>query len=358
MKDWHKLGIALGGFLAGRAIAREILASKYSFHDKVVLVTGGSRGLGLVMARQLAEQGARIAICARDEEELEAAHHQLRAHGAWDVLTIQCDITRATDISNAVEKVSNYFHGLDVLINNAGQILVGPQENMSIKDYQELMKIHFYAPLRFMQAAIPLMEEQGEGRIINISSIGGKISFPHLLPYSTSKFALTALSEGMYTSLRKKNIIVTTACPGLMRTGSPRNSRVKGDYEKEYRWFKISDSLPVLSANAEKAAAKILKACRRGTPEIILTLPARLANFVYGISPSLMLRMFEYADSHMLPEGDGNSASSYGYETKYEKERTAWTRLTDEAARKNNEMEIARLHLPTNGNGNGNGEAH
>lgn len=351
MENWQKLGIGVGGFLIGRAIAREILASTYNFHDKVVLITGGSRGLGLVMARQLAEQGARIAICARDEEELEEARKQIRAHGAWDILTLKCDLTRATDINKTVDKVVKYFHGLDILINNAGQILVGPQENMALRDYQELMKVHFYAPLRFMQAVTPLMEEQGGGRIINISSIGGKISFPHLLPYSTSKFALTALSEGMYTSLKKKNIIVTTACPGLMRTGSPRNSRVKGNSEKEYKWFKISDSLPVLSMNAEKAAHKILKACRRGSPEVILTLPARLSNVIYGISPSLLLRMFEYADRHMLPQGDSNTGSVYGYETEYEKEDTAITRLTDKAARKNNEIDIEAVPVSSNGNG-------
>jgi len=123
-------------------------------------------------------------------------------------------------------------------------------------------------------AVLPEMRERGHGRIVNISSIGGKISVPHLLPYSVGKFALTGFSEGLRAEILKDNVYVTTICPGLMRTGSPRNALFKGDNRAEYAWFSISDSLPLLSMNAGWAARRIVNASIRGDAELVLSLPA------------------------------------------------------------------------------------
>src|SRR5438270_7691587 len=106
------------------------------------------------------------------------------------------------------------------------------------------------------------MRRRREGRIVNISSIGGKLSMPHLVPYGASKFALTGLSEGMRVELRKDGVFVTTVCPGLMRTGSPVNADFKGKHREEYSWFSISDSLPLLTMSAERAAGQIIGAMK------------------------------------------------------------------------------------------------
>lgn len=98
------------------------------------------------------------------------------------------------------------------------------------------------------------MRRQRGGRIVNVSSVGGKIGVPHLLPYTASKFALTGLSEGLRVELKRERILVTTVCPGLMRTGSPRNALFRGKHKREYAWFAIADSLPLLSISAESAA--------------------------------------------------------------------------------------------------------
>src|SRR5204863_2590958 len=121
---------------------------------------------------------------------------------------------------------------------------------------------------------MPDMRARREGRIVNISSIGGKVSVPHLLPYSASKFALVGLSEGLRAELAKDGIVVTTVCPGLMRTGSPRNAQFKGQHRAEYAWFTLSDSMPFFSQSAERAARQILSACRHGEAEVVLSLPA------------------------------------------------------------------------------------
>jgi short-subunit dehydrogenase len=144
---------------------------------------------------------------------------------------------------------------------------------------------------------------EAEGRIVNISSIGGLLSVPHLLPYSTSKFALTGFSLGLGMELRKRGIKVTTVCPGLMRTGSPINASFKGDAAAEYAWFSIADSLPLLSMSGTRAAREIVRASRRGDSLQVLGLPAQLATLMNAIFPSLVLRTSELV-TRALPQGE------------------------------------------------------
>ena len=325
-----------GTYLIGRGIYRYIKEMQYSFSGKVVLITGASRGLGLVMARQLADEGALLSICARDTEELEDARQQLKEQGAH-VLAIPADVTDPAAAERVINQTISYYGKLDVLINNAGEIIVGPLKSQTLESFDQLMQLYFYGPLRFIDAALPALR-QTQGRILNISSIGGKISVPHLLSYSAGKFALTGLSEGLYAALKRDGIRVTTACPGLMRTGSPPNVNVVGNYEEEYKWFKISDSLPILSMHAEKAAKKLLNACRRGDPEYILTLPAKLAVLMHGISPSFVIRMNELVNRYLLPAPIENTTPIKGHETHFDYSRSPLTRPTDKAAVRNNEL--------------------
>ena len=180
-----------------------------------------------------------------------------------------------------------HFGRVDVLINNAGIIQVGPIDHMKISDYEDAMLTHFWGPLYMMLAAIPHMRRQNAGRIVNISSIGGKISVPHLVPYSASKFALAGLSEGLRAELARHNIVVTSVYPGLMRTGSPVNAMFKGQRPQEYAWFAISDSLPLASISPEGAARQILRACRYGDAELVITLQAKLAVLARTAAPEL-----------------------------------------------------------------------
>lgn len=235
--------VVVGVLFAIRAVLQ--LWRQYDLSGKTVLITGGSRGLGLVMARELLREGARLAICARDEAELERARTDLVRRGA-DVLALPCDVTNQEQVNEMVRVVRDRFGQIDVLINNAGAIAVGPMEVMTLEDYEAAMKIHFWAPLYTTLAVLPEMRQRHEGRIVNISSIGGKISTPHLLPYSASKFALTGFSEGLRAELASYGIVVTTICPGLMRTGSPYNAIFKGQHRAEYTWFSLSDSLPLI----------------------------------------------------------------------------------------------------------------
>jgi NAD(P)-dependent dehydrogenase (short-subunit alcohol dehydrogenase family) len=207
-----------------------------------------------------------------------------------------------------------------------------------VSDFEEAMALHFWAPLHAMLAAIPGMRARG-GRIVNISSIGGKIGVPHLVPYCASKFALTGLSDSMRAELSKDGIAVTTVCPGLMRTGSPFNAWFKGRHRDEFTWFAVSDSIPVLSISGERAASQVIDACRHADAELVITWPARLAIIANAIVPEAVALGMHVAN-HLLPaaiEGGGTSAHS-GWQSLSDWAPSKLTRLTDRAAARNNEL--------------------
>lgn len=337
MKTSHVMtyGVALGVALAARTVVRRLKA--YDLHDKVVLITGGSRGLGLVIARELVARGSRVAICARRRDELERARAELVERGGT-VLAVECDLAEPQEIANLVSLVTAQLGPIDVLINNAGVIQVGPMETMELDDYAEAMATHFWAALHLIRAVVPSMIERRSGRIVNITSIGGKIAVPHLLPYTASKFAMVGLSEGMRVELARHGICVTTVVPGLMRTGSPRNAQFKGDHRAEYAWFAIGDSLPVASMGARRAGRQIVNAIRHGDPEVTLSLPAKIATRLHALSPGLAQRVLGLVNRMLPPPGDLGTARVPGSDSESDLAPSILTRASDRAALRNNEV--------------------
>lgn len=329
---WAAAGAGL--FLAASTVYHEL--TKYRLEGKVALVTGGSRGLGLVLARQLVAKGASVAICSRTTSQLYSAKKELEQMGG-DVLALPVDVTNNEEVQILIRDVVNRFGRLDVLINNAGTIQVGPQETMDIKDYEDAMDSNFWSALYTMHAALPHFIKQGEGRIINITSIGGKIAVPHLLPYSASKFALVGLSEGMHAELKKENIHVTTVVPNLMRTGSPRNATIKGDHEAEYAWFKFSDSLPLTSQAVEEAAHRIIKALEYGESEAVLTITAKMVTMLKGFAPGWVNAILSFTNRFLPANIPGGFYPRKGFEVESESSRGKIPAYSDRAAVKNNE---------------------
>src|SRR5216117_2174814 len=254
-------------------VARFIRTARYPLYDKVVLITGGSRGLGLVLARHLCARGSNVAIIARDPDELMRAKTDLVPRGG-KVLTIECDLLDTGQIQSAVRQIIDRFGKIDILINNAGIIEVGPIEHMTREDFERAMRLHFWAPLELISQIVPEMRTWGGGHIVNISSIGGKLAVPHLAPYSASKFALTGFSDAIRAELARDNICVTTVAPGMMRTGSQVHATFKGNHSAEYKWFDLSSKLPFASISAERAARKILSAGGRGKPNLVMPFSA------------------------------------------------------------------------------------
>jgi NAD(P)-dependent dehydrogenase (short-subunit alcohol dehydrogenase family) len=330
---WAATGV--GVFLVVNAVVKEL--SKLQLDGKVVLITGGSRGFGLVLARHLAQKGARLAICARSADDLELARQELDGMGA-EVITMTVDVTDNEEVKALVRDVINHYGQIDVLVNNAGIIQVGPQQLMGIDEYEVAMQTNFWAQLYAMQAVIPHFASRGRGRIVNITSIGGKIALPHLLPYTASKFASIGLSEGMHAELKKYNIVVTTVIPNLMRTGSPLHAKIKGDHEKEYAWFKHADSNPLLSQDPDNSARRIIEAIEYGEAEVTLSLTGKAASLVKGFAPGWVSFLMSIANK-ILPEAvTGNNVTLTGEQAESELSSGPISNLTDKAARKNNEI--------------------
>jgi len=276
-----------GAVLLGAWVtARIIRTARYTLRDKVAVITGGSRGLGLVLARHICAQGGSVALIARDREELARAKTDLGRRGGA-VLTVQCDLLDAAQIEAAVRQIIDRFGKIDILINNAGIIEVGPLEHMAREDFERAMQLHFWAAYELISQIVPEMRTWGGGHIVNISSIGGKVAVPHLAPYSVSKFALTGFSDAIRAELARDNIHVTTVAPGMMRTGSHVNAKFKGKHDIEFAWFSASAGAPLISMNADRAARKILAACRRGQPSLTLTFAARGAILGNALFPNL-----------------------------------------------------------------------
>jgi short-subunit dehydrogenase len=329
------IGIA-GGIAAMQMLRNQRQSRNYDLHGKAVLITGGSRGLGLVLAREFARRGSKVAMIARDQNTLDTANADLRRL-TEHVLTIPADVTIKEEAELAVDRVVKEFGPVDVLVNNAGTISVGPLDVTNVDDFRTSVNTHFWGPYFVTTAVLPEMRRRRQGRIVNISSIGGKISVPHLLPYSVGKFALTGFSEGLRSALLKHNVRVTTVCPGLMRTGSPRNASFKGNNQAEYAWFSISDSLPGLSMSANRAARQIVNACVRGTAEVVLSAPAKAAVKFNGLFPGTTSNILAVVDKLLpSPERAGEEAKT-GYQS-YSKFSPSWaTTLNERAAQRNNE---------------------
>lgn len=332
---WMKRGaLALGAYLTYKALRK----GPESFANKVVLITGASKGLGMIMARDFGREGARVAIVARRADELQRAEAWLRAEGVQDLLSLTCDVADQQQVQLMVDRVLLHYGTIDVLVNNAGTIAVAPLDSMGLEDFQEAHRVMFWGQVYPTFAVLPFFQQRRSGSIVNITSIGGMVSLPHLLPYSTAKFAAVGFSQGLHAELGRYGIKVTTILPGLMRTGSHINAQFKSP--REYAWFASLSSLPGLSLDAEKASQQILAAARSGKALEILGIPAKLGATVYTLFPNFATGVLTLAN-RFLPGPSENARSLSGRMLRErDKERLAGI----------GQKEIERYQLPTREN--------
>ena len=327
-------GVALYAWFNGRLQKQQ--EPPFTYEGKVVIITGGSRGLGLALARQLASEGANLSLFARDPKELERAAEELRERGA-EVSIQACDIRDKEAVTKAVAQVAREHGHIDMLVNNAGVMEVGPMDHMTETDYADSLATHFWGPLYMTNAARPHMRP--DARVVNITSIGGKIAVPHLAPYSAGKFASVGLSDALRAELVPHGIKVTTVIPGLMRTGSPFNARFRGRHQDEFRWFSILDSLPVISMDARVAARLILEGARRGDAQVVVPAALKVAIALFDLFPNMadqVLKLFGRA----LPEpaSTEGAVSHSGWNSQPADMPSVLTQAGDQAAVSNNQI--------------------
>jgi NAD(P)-dependent dehydrogenase (short-subunit alcohol dehydrogenase family) len=303
----RSLAVAAAVLGAGWAF-RRIRAGRRSLTGQIALVTGASRGLGFLIARQLGREGCRVVICARDEDELKRARRALMCEDI-EVLALRCEVEDSAQVDRLVSEVVRQFGRVDIVVNNAGIIQVGPFDSFALPDFQQAMSVNFWGTVHTTLAALPHMRANQSGRIVNVTSIGGKVAVPHLLPYDCAKFAAVGFSEGLCAELARAGISVTTVVPGLMRTGSHRFASFTGDRRGESRWFSLAARLPGLAMSADRAAKRIVRAAKRRDAELVIGLPAKLLRLAKELVPGVILRLLS-SINRLLPSAPPSTAPS------------------------------------------------
>jgi len=301
---WLAAAGFIGAGIAVRKFARTGAQHSVQFRGMTALITGGSRGLGLALAAELGGRGVRVAICARNQDELRSAQQRLASRHI-DAAVFAADVTRQADIDSLVKRVLEHFGRIDILVNDAGKIVVGPVDAFTHSDYDEAMNLMFWAGLNMTFAVLPHMKKQGGGHVINITSVGGRVSVPHLLPYSCAKFAFVGFSTGLSAELRSENIDVLTVVPGLMRTGSYLNAEFKGASREEFTWFGLLGNLPGFSVAADYAAQEIVDAVQKRRHICTISLPAKVLIASEALMPEVVRELMTVINRYMLP---GSSA--------------------------------------------------
>lgn len=334
----RSVALGLAGFAvsswAAAALVRKTRA--LPLRGKVAIVTGGARGLGLRIAEELGRQGASVAICGRDEAAVARASRLLGGRGI-DVLAVACDLGDEGAARSFVERVADQYGRIDIVVNNAGVIQVAPLDQVDHAMIEEAMHSNFWTCANTTFAALPYLERpESAGRIVNITSVGGRVALPHMLGYTASKFAMIGFSEALHAELFARGLRVTTVVPGPMRTGSYYNAEFVGRQKQEFAWFSVLSSLPILSADAGRAARRIVQAMREGQTEVHIGLSGQILPFLHGLSPRLFMA-FSAAVAALLPKPSSSDERWKGREINSTLPGSALLEFGDRAARENNE---------------------
>lgn len=335
-RRWLPLAaLALASFGVGRAAWRRARAMR--FKGKVVVVTGGSRGLGLLLAEEFGRRGAKVAFCGRDPSAVRIAERKLaslgvRAYGE------SVDLGSRGDAEAFLDRAAAHLGPIDVLVNNAGVIQVAPLEHQTVERIEDALRSNFWSAVHATLYVLPDLRARGAGRIVNVASIGGRVPVPHMAGYTASKFAMLGFSEALRTELAGTGVKVTTVVPGPMRTGSFMNAQFAGQAEREFRWFSLLSSLPIATLSARTAARRIVRACAAGAPELELGAGAHIIELFRGFAPGwlhLAMRLF----GAILPGPSTDSGPPLrGRELARDGAIGALSALGRRAARENNEL--------------------
>ncbi|MFF3418174.1 SDR family NAD(P)-dependent oxidoreductase [Streptomyces sp. NPDC002698] len=295
------------------------------------LVTGGSRGLGLLLSARLAQRGCLVTMAARDEDELRRGAEWAEERTGKKFSTAVCDVRDRHAVASVVRQADARHGGLDIVVANAGVIQVAPVASLDSGAFEDAMDTIFGGAVNTAVAALPsLRASEAGGRLCLIGSVGGLLAVPHLLPYSCAKAAVGALGEGLRAETTGDNLSVTTVHPGLMRTGSHLQAEFGGRSSREFAWFSALSGTPVLSMDADRAAERIVRALEKRRTRLVLTPAARAAAVAHGVAPATVTRLSGLA-ARLLPAPPaahgGAGAAGHGIEQGHDIDRTAptWT---------------------------------
>jgi 3-oxoacyl-[acyl-carrier protein] reductase len=199
-----------------------------TLRGKVALVTGGSRGIGLAIARALVADGVQVSVTGLNDAHLSAARGKIESAGPSSVETLRADVRRYDDVERAIGATVGRFGGLDILINNAGIGLFAEVADMTLSQWSEVIDTNITGIFNACHAAIPHLRKRGGGSIVNISSLAGTNPFVRGAAYCASKAAVNAFSEALMQEVRYDNIRVTCVAPGSVATEFAQGDAGKG----------------------------------------------------------------------------------------------------------------------------------
>ena len=251
--------------------------------DKVAIITGGSDGIGKAAALSMAQEGASVVIVARRAEVLESAAQDIKAATGGQVLPISADVTDPECARSIVERTANQYGRLDILVNNAGTSMAKAFEQVSQDDWAFDFELKVWGAVRLIQESLPEMRKVGGGRIINVTNLGGRTPGPASMPTSISRAAGIAITKGLSKDLAKDNILVSTVCIGLIKSG-----------QHQRRYDARIQSEPGLSLDdfyGQMAVGRAVPLGRVGEPEeagdVIAFLASERASYLTGIAVNL-----------------------------------------------------------------------
>ncbi|MDF5725612.1 MAG: SDR family NAD(P)-dependent oxidoreductase [Rhizonema sp. PD37] len=198
-----------------------------------ILITGGSHGIGKATALLFARKGYDLVLAARHIESLESVAQEVQSLGHIAPLIVKCDLRDPLQVDTLVQKALDHHGHIDVLVNNAGIFAEGPVEQFSLSDWHQVIDLNLWGYIYTINALLPHFLQRKTGTIVNISSIGGKVPTPYLVPYCTSKFAITGLTEAMHTELKPKGVHVCGIYPNVIKSNFLERAIFRGKNEQD-----------------------------------------------------------------------------------------------------------------------------
>ena len=296
------LGVVAGAWIVTRRRRR------IDLQGRVVVVTGGGRGLGYAISREFLRHGCKLAICGRDGEVIARAVADFRLHGG-DVFGMACDASDPAQVEAFIQGVFSQFGAVDILVNNAGQVFFGPAAELRPEDLESAIRNIFWVHYRPTMAVLPHMRARGFGRIVNVTSVAGKIPIPHHAAYVVGKHAATGWSEVLTVELRKDGILVSTITPPPLDDGAPLHAHFNGHEEEEFKWFARGLTSMWSASSTDRAARVVVDAAIHGDRQRTISLGSWLAARAQGVAPAVMTRFWARFDRLLPPPGPPGQTS-------------------------------------------------
>lgn len=280
-------------FLLTKLIGGTAVFSNTKKMADTVLITGGSQGIGKATALLFAGKGYNVVLAARQADRLSAAAQEVQNQGTA-ALAVPTDVKDPMQVKALVDKAIARFGSIEVLINNAGRYISGPVEEFSLDDWHQTIDLNLWGYIHTIHALLPHFLERGKGTIVNVSSIGGKVPTPYLVPYSTSKFAVTGLTEALHGELAPKGIHVCGIYPNLIKTDFLERAifRGKDEEDTQARREQVNQILQVPIVEKPEDVAKAIWNAVKHQRSDVLVGSANVSNASYKLFPGLMQWIF------------------------------------------------------------------